>query len=74
MKGIEPCTEYSQVPQNQSFCDSAQSANTQIRAQILDASGRDLACVVAAWAELSAPLKAAILAIVRSSNAAQEAE
>ena len=74
MKGIEPCTENSFVPDNQSVAPLADSDNTQMRAQILGALGRDLSRVVVAWAQLSAPLKAAILAIVSSITARQEDE
>ncbi len=74
MKGIEPFSEYLQAPQNQANPESAFSAHTQIRAQIADTLGRDLSRVVAAWSELPAPLKAAVLAIVGSSSASQEDE
>lgn len=40
--------------------------NTQIRAQIAGASGRELSQVVAAWEKLPGPLRAAILSIVQS--------
>ena len=68
MKGIEPFAEYSQLPEDQHVPDSVLRANTQIRAQIRDALGPDLAEVVVAWSALAVPLKAAILAIVRSST------
>jgi len=73
---IEPATgkPYSQVPQDELIPDSSSSAHTQIRAQIPGALGRDLSQVVAAWAELPSPLKAAILAIVNSSTASMEGE
>ena len=66
MKGIEPSSDSSQVSQSESTPELGSEAYTQIRAQIPDASGRDLAQVVAAWSGLSSPLKAGILAIVRS--------
>jgi hypothetical protein len=72
VKGIEPCAANSFVPNDQSVTLQAQSDNTQIRAQILDALGRDLSRVVAVWPELPVPLKAAILAIVNSSADKQE--
>jgi hypothetical protein len=74
VKGIEPSVENSEVAQNQSIANPADSGNTQIRAQMAGAMGRDLSLVVAAWAHLSAPLKAAILAIVISASAVQEDE
>src|SRR6266446_3166267 len=58
-EGFEPFAEYSQVPQDELIADSAPSPNTQIRAQIGDAVGRDLSQVVAAWSKIPAPLKAA---------------
>ena len=66
-EGFEPSTQYSQLPQDQQVCDSLLETNTQIRAQIKGALGRELGEVVAAWSALAVPLKAAILAIVRSS-------
>jgi hypothetical protein len=74
VKGIEPFSEVSQAPQDKSGADSGTSDHTQIRAQIPGALGRDLSEVVAAWADLPSPLKAAILAIVNSSTAAMEVE
>ena len=73
-EGFEPCTQYSQLPQDQQVCDSVLEANTQIRAQIRDSLGCDLAEVVAAWPALAVPLRAAILAIVRSSTDSTEGE
>jgi hypothetical protein len=72
VKGIEPCAPNSLVANNQSLARLAHSDNTQIRAQILDALGRDLSRVVEAWDQLPGPLKAAILAIVNSSADRQE--
>jgi hypothetical protein len=71
-EGFEPSDEISQVSQSQLVQDSLSAANTQIRAQILDALGRDLSRVVAAWPELPVALKVAILAIVNSSTDKQE--
>ena len=73
-KGIEPFAEDPQLLQDQSVRDSISEANAQIRAQIRDSLGRDLAEVVAAWPALAVPLKTAILAIVRSSNTSLEGE
>ena len=73
-EGFEPFSEESQASPDQSIPDAGSSAHTQIHAQILGALGRDLADVVAAWAELSSPLKAAIVAIVHSSTAVREDE
>ncbi len=68
MKGIEPSPQDSKVVEDQFGSKCAEASNTQIRAQITDALGRDLSRVVAAWSELSPPLKAAILAIVNSAS------
>ena len=73
-EGFEPFADNSLVPDNQPVAVQAETDNTQIRAQILGALGRDLSQVVVAWAQLSAPLKAAILAIVSSSTVRQEEE
>jgi hypothetical protein len=73
-EGFEPFAEHREVPHNPSILDSAGTGNTQIRAQITDALGRDLSQVVAAWSKLPCPLKAAILAIVNSSTASMEGE
>jgi hypothetical protein len=69
VKGIEPSTQISESTQKQSLPAQPQADYTQGRAQIPVAVSPDLATVVAAWAELSPPLKAAILAIVNSSEA-----
>jgi hypothetical protein len=74
VKGIEPFSENSQAPQGKGNPDSDLGANTQIRAQITDALGRDLSQVVAAWSKLPSPLKAAILVIVHSSTSSGEGE
>jgi hypothetical protein len=67
-KGFEPSAENSEVLPNQQSSETAKVGCTQIRAQIPDSASPDLAKVVAAWAKLSPPLKAAILAIVNSSQ------
>jgi len=69
VKGIEPSPQNSESAHNQPLPTQAQAGYTQGRAQIPDAASPDLATVVAAWAKLSPPLKAAILAIVKSSEA-----
>ncbi len=74
VKGIEPSTEDSKVVENESRRMSADAGHTQIRAQITGATRPDLSRVVAAWSQLSCPLKAAILAIVDSSAGVQEDE
>jgi hypothetical protein len=66
VKGIEPSPDNSQAVENQQTPTDEQRAYTQIRAQIEDSDGRGLAQVVAVWPSLSAPLKAAILAIVNT--------
>ena len=68
-KGFEPSTEKSQPPEAQSPPPSTSPPCAQIRAQIPDASFRDLARVVASWPELSAPIRAAVLALVDTSLA-----
>jgi hypothetical protein len=73
-RGVEPQVKNPLVAPNQSIACSIKNGNTQIRAQIADEVGRDLSRVVAAWPELPAVLKAAILAIVNSVNATQEAD
>ena len=73
-EGFEPSAENLLVACNQSIASSVENGNTQIRAQIRDAVGRDLSRVVAAWPRLPGPLKAAILAIVNSINVTQEAD
>ena len=66
VKGIEPSTENSQPVENQPVSEHADTAYTQIRAQIQGNDGRDLSHVVKAWPGLPAAFKAAILAIVNS--------
>jgi hypothetical protein len=73
-EGFEPFAENPQASQNHVVRDSPSSAHTQIRAQIIDALGRDLSQVVAAWPKIPSPLKAAILAIVNSSTASMQGE
>ena len=68
MKGIEPSPQNSESAHNQPLPTQAQAGYTQGRAQIPDAASPDLAKVVAAWTNLPAALKAAILAIVNSSE------
>jgi hypothetical protein len=67
-KGFEPSTQNQQQIQSQNNPQSADSDYTQIRAQILGGLGSNLARVVASWSKLPAALKAAILAIVNSSE------
>ena len=64
VKGIEPSAQNPQVAENQGAAKDGERAYTQIRAQIQGHEGRGLSQVVDAWPRLSAPLKAAILAIV----------
>ena len=70
-KGFEPSAQNSKGEQNQASQQPAQDDCTQIRAQILGELGPELEQVVAAWSLLSQPLKAAILAIVNSSDMAR---
>jgi hypothetical protein len=73
VKGIEPCSNNSENVENQSLPQVSRDPTTQIGAQILDSSCPDLAKVVATWANLSAPLKAAILAIIGANENQKEA-
>jgi len=73
VKGIEAFPQTPESLQNQVFPQVAPEDYTQIRAQILDRSSRDLAQIVAAWPKLFAPLKAAILAIVATNDKQNEA-
>jgi hypothetical protein len=72
VKGIEPSPDNPQVTDNQQAPSDGERAYTQIRAQIQGNDGRGLAQVVAAWAELPVALKAAILAIIRSTQTSGE--
>ena len=72
--GFEPSFKSSEPAQDQLVAESSQSENTQIRAQMEGAWGRDLSRVVAVWSKISDPLKAAILAIVNSATAVSEDE
>lgn len=64
--GIEPSHKNAESTQNQLRPTDARVGCTQIRAQIPGELGPGLATGVAAWAKLSPPLKAAIVAIVNS--------
>ena len=68
MKGIEPSPQNSDSAQSQPLPTHAQANYTQIRAQILGELGPELTRVVAVWSKLPAPFKAAILAIINSSE------
>ena len=68
VKGIEPYVETSQPIESQSVSEHTESAYTQIRAQIPDLSSPDVGKVVASWPKLSAPLRAAILAIIATTE------
>jgi len=67
-KEIEPFTDNSQVADNQHTTQEGERGYTQIRAQIGKPLEPDLAAVVAAWPSLSAPLKAAIVAIANTAT------
>jgi hypothetical protein len=68
VKGIEAFAENSQAAENQHTPGDGKEAHTQIRAQIEKPLEPDLAAVVAAWPSLSAPLRAAILAIANTAT------
>jgi len=63
-KGFEPSTQNAETSQAQRTPEASQSDYAQIRAQISEPVDSELAKVVHAWSSLSQPLKAAILAIV----------
>ena len=65
-KGFEPSTQNAQSSQAQGVPQVLEPDHTQIRAQISGPSDADLAQIVEAWPTLSQPLKAAMLAIVRT--------
>jgi hypothetical protein len=65
-KGFEPSPQNPQVAANQPVTNDGETGYTQPRAQIQGNDWRELSQVVAAWGELPATLKAAILAIVDS--------
>ncbi len=67
VKGIEPSAQALQVSQSQDNPQAPVYDYTQIRAQISEPLGRDLAKVVGASPILSQPLKTAIPAIVEAS-------
>jgi hypothetical protein len=68
VKGIEACADYPQVAEDQYATQEVERGYTQIRAQIEKPLEPDLAAVVAAWPSLSAPLKAAIVAIANTAT------
>jgi hypothetical protein len=70
-KGFEPSTLDLESIANQKLPKTNNCDYTQIRAQIASANGPELAQIVASWPKLSAPLKAAILAIVNSVGGGQ---
>lgn len=59
------------IPLSPPLLQGNSEAGTQLGTQSQVAACPDLSRVVTAWAKLSVPLKAAILAIVNSSEAAQ---
>lgn len=63
-KGFETSTVISQSTENKCVTCSCESAYTQIRTQIEKPVDSDLEKVNSAWPELSAPIKAAILALI----------
>jgi hypothetical protein len=67
-KGFEPLAKKLELVDSQTFSQTEKSDNTQIRAHAVVTSCPKLAKVVAIWGNLPAPLQAAILAIVNSSE------
>jgi hypothetical protein len=70
-KGFEPFAEKSELVDSQASSQTGKSDYTHIRAHATGAPCPNLAKVVAGWSKLPAPLKAAILAIVNSSEASR---
>jgi hypothetical protein len=68
VKGIEAFADKSQAADSQRAADEGKEGHTQIRARIEKPLEPDLAAVVASWPALSAPLKAAILAIANTAT------
>jgi hypothetical protein len=68
VKGIEACADNPQVAEHQRATQEGERGYTQIRAQIGKPLAPDLAAVVVAWPSLSAPLKAAIVAIANTAT------
>jgi len=65
-KGVEPLPPSSQLFYTETPIETTEKVCTHRCAQIAVPASLDLAKVVVAWEKLSAPLKAAILAIVQS--------
>jgi len=72
VKGIEPDFPQAQSYEIQPVRSSAEAGYKQIRAQIEKPLEPDLQKVVVAWPLLSAPLKAAVLALIGAAGAAKE--
>ena len=70
-KGFEPSAQSEKAVDSIGSPQVSSSDYTQIRAQILGQLGPELTRIVATWSKLPAPLKAAILAIVNSSEGVQ---
>ena len=70
-KGFEPSVENSEVVEHQCIAPQVKAGYTQIHTQTPDALCPELSQIIAAWSKLSAPLKAAILAIINSSEGAR---
>ncbi len=68
VKGIEAFTHNPQVAQIEHITRDDARGYTQIRAQIEKPLEPYLAAVVAAWPSLSAPLRAAIVAIANTAT------
>jgi len=68
VKGMEAFADNPQVAENQQATQEGERAYTQIRAQIEKPLEPDLAAVVAAWPALSAPRRAAIVAIANTAT------
>jgi hypothetical protein len=64
VKGIEASTDISQSAETKCVTCGCKSAYTQIRAQIEKPFDPELRRIIAAWPVLSAPLRAAVLALV----------
>ena len=67
-KGFEPSATIPEALDSKAYSRSDQSDYTQGRAHTIGASCPDLAKVVVSWEKLPAPLKSAILAIIKSAE------
>jgi hypothetical protein len=72
VKGIEASADNSQSTENKCVTCGCESGYTQIRAQIGNPVDSEFEKVISAWPELSAPIKAAVMALVGTAAASKE--